>query len=152
MAHDTLTDAKRHLGLGHNHPLPFGSTQDDALAVHDALPDHYHRPDNSPVWTGPAQLAAPQPLLPPDAPDEMRPIAMLTDPAQRVAEWRKLTDRYNTLIAMAARLRRDDVGRVFAQTVAAGYRTKGTPGSWPEVDRRLGLNPGRSYRIWHGND
>jgi hypothetical protein len=147
-AHATFLDAKTHLELTHGFEVAPGTTEADAVTTHDALGDHYHRPDGNPVFVP----AAGGIMLPAGAPDEMRPIARLTSPAERVAEWRKLTDRYNTLIAMAARMRRNDVGAVFQQTVADGYRTKGTPGSWPEVDRRLGLNPGRAYRIWHGND
>jgi hypothetical protein len=145
--HASVNSARTHLRLTHGFEgRGFGNTEADAIAVHDALPDHYHADNGNPIW------ANPQPLLPPGAPDEMRPIAMLTDPRERVAAWKALTDHYNDLIAMAARLRRADVGRVFDQTVVEGFRTSRGPGSWPEVDRRLGLNPGRAYRIWRGND
>lgn len=151
--HATVNSARTHLRLTHGFAgNGFGNTEADAAAVHDALPDHHHGNNGTPIWVDPEVHPAPTSLLPPDAPDEMRPIARLTDPRERVAAWKALTNRYNQLIAMAANQRRLDVGEVFQQTVAAGFRTLGTPGSWAEVDRRLGFKKGRARRIWHGND
>jgi hypothetical protein len=147
-AHPLPTTARLHLGLTHGFEVASTTTEADAATAHDALPEHYHTAVGDPVWAEPLGVG----LLPEGAPAELRTIARLSDPAERVGAWKRQIERYNELVALCARQRLDDVGRVFQQTVVDGFRTRGTPGSWPEVDRRLGLNPGRAYRIWRGNE
>jgi hypothetical protein len=150
--HTRPASAIDHLTLTHGFEVAPGTTEPDAVKAHDAMAAHDHGDNGEPIWFEAAVLEANGVFLPQDAPQAMRTIARLTDPAERAGHWARQIERHRELMALAARLRRDEVGRVFEQTGADGHRTKGTPGSWPEVDRRLKLNPGRAYRIWNGND